>query len=115
MLYDVISLHMFILSKNAITFLRYENRDRMSYLRTLYGHFENFRKIKFQGERIFEKPLAFCEFSPDFLSESGFALTKDRRVEIRGSLQSIEKNVLTPLPTNDFLKQETQISCHLQK
>ena len=54
-------------------------------------------KISDQWERIFEKALAFCEFSPDFQSESGFDLTKIRGIEMRGSLQCIEKNVLTPL------------------
>ena len=57
---------------------------------------------KFQWERIFEKPLDFCEFSPDFQSESCFDFTKDRRIETRGSLQCIEKNVLTPLPNHDI-------------
>ena len=33
----------------------------------------------------FRKPLAFCEFSLDFQSENGFELTKDRRIEMRGS------------------------------
>ena len=56
----------------------------MRYLRSLYDHFENFRKINFQWERIFEKPLDFCEFSLDFQSENGFELTKYRRIEMRG-------------------------------
>ena len=41
--------------------------DRMSYTRTLYDHFENFRKIKFQWERIFEKkPWPCANFRPIF-------------------------------------------------
>ena len=32
----------------------------MSYLRTLYNHYEIFRKIKFQWERIFENPWPFA-------------------------------------------------------
>ena len=72
---------------------------RMSYLRSVYNNFENFRKIKFQWERIFKKPMAFCEFSLNFQSENGFELTKDRRIEMRGPFQYIEKNVLTPVPS----------------
>ena len=63
----------------------YEVPVWMNCSRTFYNHFENFRKIKFQWERIFEKPLAFCEFSLYFQFENGFELTKDRRTEIRGS------------------------------
>ena len=61
MLYDVLSPHILTLYKkiSRCNVFQYENPDRMRYLRTLYDHFENFRKIKFQWERIFEKPLAF--------------------------------------------------------
>ena len=39
----------------------------MSHLRTLYDHFENFWKIKFQWETFFEKPYwAFASFHPIF-------------------------------------------------
>ena len=50
---------------------QYEIPDRVSYERTLYDHFENFRKIKFQWLRIFEKTLAFCEFLLDFQLKNG--------------------------------------------
>ena len=65
-----------------------EITDRMRCLRALYDHFENFRKIKFQWGRNFEKPLAFCEFSLDFQSENDFELTKDRRIKMRRSFWS---------------------------
>ena len=81
-----------------------ENPYRMSYLRTLYDHVENFQKIKFQWERIFEKTLAFCEFSTYFQSKSSFDLTKDKRIEMRGSSGSREyfcfSHCLTPRPNN---------------
>ena len=87
--------------------VQYEIPDQMSYLRTLYDHFENFRKIKFQWERIFEKTLAFCEFSLDLQSENGFELTKDRRIEMRGSFYSRTyfcfSHCLTPPPTYSVL------------
>ena len=67
---------------------QYENPDRTSYLRTLYDHFENFGKIKFQWEGISEKPLAFCEFSLGSQYENSFDLTKDRGIEMTGSLWS---------------------------
>ena len=67
---------------------QYGTPDRMSYLRTLYDHFENFRKIKFQWGRNFEKPLAFCEFLLDFQSENDLELTKDRRIKMRRSFWS---------------------------
>ena len=44
-----------------------------------------FQDIIFQWQRIFEKPLAFCEFSLDFQSENGFELTKDSIIEMGGS------------------------------
>ena len=82
---------------------QYEIPNRMSYKRTLYDHFENFRKIKYQWETIFEKPLAFCEFSLDFQSENGFDLTKDRRIEMKGPCWSRAhfsfSHSLTPSPT----------------
>ena len=82
---------------------QYEIPDRMSYLRTHYNHFENFRKIKFQWEGISEKPLAFCEFLLDSQSENGFDLTKHMRIEIRGSFWSRAyfcfSYCLTPPPT----------------
>ena len=59
--------------------------DQMSYLRTLYNHFENVQKIKFQWEGISERPLAFCEFSLDSQYENGLDLPKDRRIEKMGS------------------------------
>ena len=31
--------------------------------------------------KIFEKPMAFCKFSPDFRSKNGLELTKKRRTE----------------------------------
>ena len=45
---------------------QYEIPDRMSYLRTLHNHFEIFRKIKYQWERIFENPWAFASFPSIF-------------------------------------------------
>ena len=62
--------------------------DRMSFLKSLYDHFENFRKIKFQWEIILEKPTVFCEFSLDFQFENGFDLTKNMRIEMRGTFWS---------------------------
>ena len=86
---------------------------RMSYKRTLYDHLENFRKIKFQWERIFEKPLAFCEFSLDFQSENVFELTKDRRIKMRRSFWSRTYfcffHCLTPPPTS--IKTSIQSYC----
>ena len=49
----------------------------MSHLEALYDNFEIFQKNIFQWERIFDKPLAFCEFLLDFQSEIGFELTRD--------------------------------------
>ena len=49
-----------------------ETPDRMSYLKTLYDHFKYF-----QWERIIEIPLAFFEFSLEFLSENDLDLIKD--------------------------------------
>ena len=58
-------------------------------------------------EKNFRKPLTFYEFTPDFQYESRFDLTKDRKIEIGGPLQCIEKNALTPLPTGRvFLKRK---------
>ena len=34
--------------------------------------------IRSYKKRVFEKPLAFSEFSPDFQSENGFQLTKHK-------------------------------------
>ena len=58
-----------------------------------------FEKENLNGKEFRKKKnLAFCEFSPDFKSESGFNLTKDRRIEMRGILQGIEKmsSLLSP-------------------
>ena len=47
------------------------------------------------GKNFFKK-TGFCEFAPDFQSESSFDLTKDRKIEMRGPFQCIKKNVSTP-------------------
>ena len=78
---------------------QYEILDRMSFLRTLYDHFESFRKIKFQWKRIFEKPLALRKFSTDFQSESGFDLTKKNEIRNEGSITVHRKTIPTPLPS----------------
>ena len=82
---------------------QYETPDQMSYLKTLHESFENFQKIKLQWERIFEKLLTCSEFSLNFQSENGFELTKDGRIEMRGSFLSRAyfsfSYYLTPLAT----------------
>ena len=55
---------------------------------------ERFLKWHIRWERIFQKHLAFCEFSPDFQSENGFDLTKKNWNEGFPTVQ--RKNVLTP-------------------
>ena len=60
--------------------------------------------IRSYKKRVFEKPLAFSEFSPDFQSENGFQLTKHRRIEMRGSHLSTAyfgfSHCLTPRPND---------------
>ena len=58
----------------------------MSYQGALYDNCEIFRKKRIQWGRILENRGAVREISTDFQSESGFELTKDRRMEIRGPL-----------------------------
>ena len=91
---------------------QYEISHRMSYLRTLYDHFENFQK-KIQWEGISENPVAFCKFSHDSQSENSFDLTKDRRIEIKGSFwsraYSCFSHCLTPPPSNMSHMQEVTI------
>ena len=45
---------------------QYEIPDRMSHLRTLCSHFKNFRKFKFQWDKIYEKTWCFASFPPIF-------------------------------------------------
>ena len=74
---------------------QYEISDRMSYSRTLYDNFKNFRK-KIQWKRVFEKPLASCKFSSDFKSESGFDLAKEWKIEMRGPLYVVHQKISLP-------------------
>ena len=94
-----------------------EITDRMRCLRALYDHFENFRKIKFQWGRNFEKPLAFCEFSLDFRSENDFELTRDRRIKMRRSFWSRTYfcffHCLTPPPTSIKTSMQSYCMCTL--
>ena len=60
---------------------QYKISDRMSYLGALYDDFEIFQKKIFQWRRIFEKRGPVRKISTDFQSESGFELTKDRRIK----------------------------------
>ena len=96
-IYDVISPDIQSYQKRLrYNIFQYEIPDRMSYLKTLYDNFESFRQKIFKRERMFQKPLAFCEFSPDFQSGSGFDLTKDRRIEMRGPRPALKKKSLLP-------------------
>ena len=64
--------------------------DQMSYLGTLYANFENFRKMKFQWERIFIQPHLFYESSSNFQSENAFDLTNKMNIKMRGLQQCIK-------------------------
>ena len=85
---------MSIFIKNArFKVFQYEISDRI--MQTLYDIFEKNIRMKFQLERIFEEPTAFCEFSSNFKSENGFEVSKDRRIKLRGPLHCIEKRPLS--------------------
>ena len=73
-------------------------------------------KKKIQWEGISENPVAFCKFSHDSQSENSFDLTKDRRIEIKGSFwsraYSCFSHCLTGPPSNIALFGELwQIFC----